>query len=82
MGNRQGTAGIGILQRFFCAEAGQEQARQLSVMIESTPLVFEAHSTDYQTPKAFRQLVRDHFAILKVGPALIEKELIAAIRRR
>ncbi|AYM92228.1 tagatose-bisphosphate aldolase subunit GatZ [Serratia sp. 3ACOL1] len=68
-----------------------EQARQLSAMIESTPLVFEAHSTDYQTPKAFRQLVRDHFAILKVGPALtfalreaifslalIEKELIAA----
>ncbi|MDP0699595.1 class II D-tagatose-bisphosphate aldolase non-catalytic subunit, partial [Klebsiella pneumoniae] len=27
-------------------------------------------STDYQALKAYRQLVRDHFAILKVGPAL------------
>jgi D-tagatose-1,6-bisphosphate aldolase subunit GatZ/KbaZ len=32
--------------------------------------VFEAHSTDYQTPTALRQMVQDHFAILKVGPAL------------
>ncbi len=40
-------------------------------MIESQPyLVFEAHSTDYQTPEAYQQLVKDHFAILKVGPAL------------
>ncbi len=28
-----------------------------------------AHSTDYQPPQAYRQLVRDHFAILR-GPAL------------
>ena len=33
-------------------------------------LVYEAHSTDYQRPEAYRQLVRDGFAILKVGPAL------------
>jgi D-tagatose-1,6-bisphosphate aldolase subunit GatZ/KbaZ len=33
-------------------------------------LIFEAHSTDYQTPTALAALVRDHFAILKVGPAL------------
>lgn len=33
-------------------------------------LVFEAHSTDYQRPGALRELVRDGFAILKVGPAL------------
>jgi D-tagatose-1,6-bisphosphate aldolase subunit GatZ/KbaZ len=33
-------------------------------------IVFEAHSTDYQTPAALAQLVRDHFAILKVGPAV------------
>jgi D-tagatose-1,6-bisphosphate aldolase subunit GatZ/KbaZ len=32
--------------------------------------LFEAHSTDYQTRSALAQLVRDHFAILKVGPAL------------
>jgi len=33
-------------------------------------LVFEAHSTDYQKPAAFRELVHDGFAILKVGPGL------------
>jgi D-tagatose-1,6-bisphosphate aldolase subunit GatZ/KbaZ len=33
-------------------------------------IAFEAHSTDYQRPKAFAELVRDHFAVLKVGPAL------------
>ncbi len=32
--------------------------------------VFEAHSTDYQKDEAFKALIRDHFAILKVGPAL------------
>jgi D-tagatose-1,6-bisphosphate aldolase subunit GatZ/KbaZ len=31
-------------------------------------LVCEAHSTDYQSPAALQALVRDHFAILKVGP--------------
>lgn len=38
--------------------------------IEGMPMVFEAHSTDYQTRDALRALVEDHFAILKVGPAL------------
>jgi D-tagatose-1,6-bisphosphate aldolase subunit GatZ/KbaZ len=33
-------------------------------------IVFEAHSTDYQTEAALRALVEDHFAILKVGPGL------------
>lgn len=32
--------------------------------------IYEAHSTDYQTPAALRQMVCDHFAILKVGPWL------------
>lgn len=53
-------------------------------------LVFEAHSTDYQRPQQLRELVEDHWAILKVGPALtfamrealfalaqIENELVA-----
>jgi D-tagatose-1,6-bisphosphate aldolase subunit GatZ/KbaZ len=45
------------------------KARLLSQCIESHGnLVFEAHSTDYQTPGALADLVRDHFAILKVGP--------------
>ena len=33
-------------------------------------IVFEAHSTDYQLPAAYGELVEDGFAILKVGPAL------------
>jgi D-tagatose-1,6-bisphosphate aldolase subunit GatZ/KbaZ len=45
-------------------------ARELSRFIESQPAIYEAHSTDYQTPEALQNLVRDHFAILKVGPAL------------
>ncbi len=34
------------------------------------PLVYEAHSTDYQTEGALGAMVRDHFAVLKVGPGL------------
>ena len=37
---------------------------------ESPALVYEAHSTDYQTPNALGQMVPDHFAMLKVGPWL------------
>lgn len=33
-------------------------------------LVFEAHSTDYQRTQQLRELVEDHWAILKVGPGL------------
>lgn len=33
-------------------------------------MVFEAHSTDYQKPDQLRELVEDHWAILKVGPGL------------
>jgi len=47
------------------------KAVQLSRAVDSLPtLVFEAHSTDYQTPKALKALVEDHFAILKVGPGV------------
>ena len=44
-------------------------------------LVYEAHSTDYQQPEAYRNLVRDGFAILKVGPALTfaMREALAAL---
>ncbi|UNK47928.1 D-tagatose-bisphosphate aldolase, class II, non-catalytic subunit [Lysobacter sp. S4-A87] len=45
-------------------------AAALSDFIEGQPrIVFEAHSTDYQTEPSLHALVRDHFAILKVGPA-------------
>lgn len=68
-----------------------ELATELSRVLEQLPgLVFEAHSTDYQTPESLAALVRDGFAILKVGPGVtfalrealyaladIESELIA-----
>jgi len=37
---------------------------------EYDQFIYEAHSTDYQPAWALQQLVEDHFAILKVGPAL------------
>jgi D-tagatose-1,6-bisphosphate aldolase subunit GatZ/KbaZ len=47
-----------------------QAAAALSAFVETQPrIVFEAHSTDYQTEAALHALVRDHFAILKVGPA-------------
>lgn len=48
-----------------------DKAQPLSQAVTGVPqLVFEAHSTDYQTRDALAALVRDHFAILKVGPGL------------
>ncbi len=47
------------------------KARRLSdCLLRESSFVFEAHSTDYQTRAGLAALVRDHFAILKVGPAL------------
>jgi D-tagatose-1,6-bisphosphate aldolase subunit GatZ/KbaZ len=47
------------------------KAKPLSTALPSSPeLVYEAHSTDYQLPSALKELVEDHFAILKVGPEL------------
>jgi D-tagatose-1,6-bisphosphate aldolase subunit GatZ/KbaZ len=37
---------------------------------EYDKLVYEAHSTDYQTEADLKSLVEDHFCILKVGPWL------------
>ena len=49
----------------------REAALELRAFSESQErLVFEAHSTDYQTEEALRALVEDHFAVLKVGPEL------------
>ena len=72
-----------------------ERATHLTELLrDQTAMVYEAHSTDYQRPEAYKHLVRDGFAILKVGPALtfamrealealeqIESELVAAEER-
>jgi len=53
--------------------AGYEPDRtvELQRVLDDEPgIVFEAHSTDYQTPERLAALVRDHWAILKVGPGL------------
>jgi len=70
-------------------------AAALSSFIEGQPgFVYEAHSTDYQTEASLHAMVRDHFAILKVGPAatfalreawfalaMLERELLPADRQ-
>ncbi len=45
-------------------------ARALIACLPQLPMLFEAHSTDYQTPQALADLVQDGFGILKVGPGL------------
>ena len=45
-------------------------ARDLVACLPQLPMLFEAHSTDYQTPQALADLVQDGFGILKVGPGL------------
>ena len=49
-----------------------------SLALEGMSIVFEAHSTDYQTRDSLRNLVDNHFGILKVGPA-ITKSLTEAL---
>ena len=48
-----------------------QKAANLTGALKMIPcLVFEGHSTDYQTPQSLAEMVRDGVAILKVGPAL------------
>ncbi len=52
-------------------EYDREAARALCDALHDYPeLVFEGHSTDYQTKYKLREMVEDGVAILKVGPAL------------
>jgi D-tagatose-1,6-bisphosphate aldolase subunit GatZ/KbaZ len=48
----------------------RENAFALSHALDNEQLVFEAHSTDYQTERCLKEMVEDHFCILKVGPWL------------
>ncbi|WP_141726018.1 class II D-tagatose-bisphosphate aldolase non-catalytic subunit, partial [Actinacidiphila rubida] len=72
-----------------------ELTAELRTVLDGEPaMVFEAHSTDYQTVEALTALVEDHWAVLKVGPGLtfalrealfalaaIEEELVPAAER-
>ncbi len=54
-----------------CTEYDRSKASELSNAIKQVPdLVFEGHSTDYQTKIKLREMVEDGVAILKVGPGL------------
>ena len=73
-----------------CTEYDREKAKELTASIKDFPtLIFEGHSTDYQTKIKLRELIEDGVGILKVGPGLtfamreamfalenIEKELL------
>jgi len=54
----------------FIQDYNPDLAHDLVRFSETIPFIYEAHSTDYQTRENLRNLVRDHFAILKIGPAL------------
>jgi D-tagatose-1,6-bisphosphate aldolase subunit GatZ/KbaZ len=72
----------------------QEKAKQLTGGIQKYEhIIFEGHSTDYQTPQCLKNMVHDGICILKVGPGLtfyqreavfalaaIEKELLGKTR--
>ena len=52
-------------------EYNREAAKELVNALKEYPnLVFEGHSTDYQTSRALKEMVEDGIAILKVGPGL------------
>lgn len=52
-------------------EYNREAAKDLVAAMKEYPtVVFEGHSTDYQTPGKLREMVEDGVAILKVGPAV------------
>lgn len=52
-------------------EYNREKAQELvNSLKEFKGIVFEGHSTDYQTKECLKEMVEDGIAILKVGPAL------------
>lgn len=54
-----------------CVEYNREKAKHLKQAIKAYPsLVFEGHSTDYQTKIKLKEMVEDGIAVLKVGPGL------------
>ncbi len=54
-----------------CTEYDRTKAADLMASIKEYPnLVFEGHSTDYQTKYKLKELVEDGVGILKVGPGL------------
>ena len=73
----------------------RSKTTELRHVLDGEPhMLFEAHSTDYQLPERLKELVEDHWFVIKVGPGLtfnlreglfalshIEDELIPAEQR-
>ena len=71
------------------------KTEELRRVLDDEPvMLFEAHSTDYQLPERLKELVEDHWFVIKVGPGLtfnlrealfalshIEDELVPAANR-
>lgn len=54
-----------------CTEYDRSKAADLMAAIDAYPtMIFEGHSTDYQTKYKLKELIEDGVGILKVGPGL------------
>lgn len=54
-----------------CVEYDRAKAKELMNAMEAYPnLIYEGHSTDYQTKYKLKELIEDGVGILKVGPGL------------
>ena len=62
--------GVEFGDDFVCQYNRENAASLTSALKDVRPLVFEGHSTDYQTEESLTRMVEDGIRILKVGPAL------------
>ena len=67
-----------------CTEYNREKAKDLMAEIDNySNLIYEGHSSDYQTKEKLKELVEDGVGILKVGPGLtfMAREALFALAR-
>lgn len=67
-----------------CTEYDREKAKDLMAAIKKYPnIIFEGHSSDYQTKYKLKELIEDGVGILKVGPGLtfMAREALFALTR-
>ena len=62
--------GVEFADDSVCEYDAQKAQELVKALKKYDGLIFEGHSTDYQTKECLREMVRDGVGILKVGPAL------------
>lgn len=62
--------GVEFADDSVCEYDSQKTQDLVNALKNYNGLIFEGHSTDYQTKDCLREMVRDGVGILKVGPAL------------